>query len=75
MGDGDCKAVNADDTLWDFCPSVGAAFLFTVLFAITTAAHFVQAIVYRKGYSWVIILAGVGTIFLSRNIDPPLTWP
>jgi hypothetical protein len=42
-------------TEWLLCPSTPAAILFTVLFALTTVAHLLQAIYYKKIYCWVII--------------------
>ena len=47
-----------DKTTWNFCPNTAAAYLFAILFALTTGFHLVQAIIYRKGYSWVIIASG-----------------
>ena len=74
MGNYTCKAVNTHDTNWEFCPNIGAAYVLTVLFAATTVAHIVQAVVYRKGYSWVIILAGAGKrVLLPRCAYFPLT--
>ena len=50
-----CPAKDAPDTQWPpLCPSVGAAYLFAILFALTMLAHITQAIMYRKFYSWVI---------------------
>ncbi|KAJ5107809.1 hypothetical protein N7456_004484 [Penicillium angulare] len=45
--------------MWNFCPSVGAAYLFVVLFALTTIVHTAQAIIYRKLYCWVIVVSGL----------------
>ncbi|KAJ7159967.1 RTA1 like protein-domain-containing protein [Mycena crocata] len=42
-----------------YCPSFPAAVIFSVLFAVTTVAHIVQAIHYRKSFCWVIIMAGI----------------
>ncbi|MCJ1467018.1 hypothetical protein MMC07_005640 [Pseudocyphellaria aurata] len=47
------------NTQWNFCPSVGAAYLFAILFALTTCGHVAQAIIHRKGYSWVIIVSAL----------------
>lgn len=44
---------------WSFCPNIGAAYLFAILFALTTVTHLIQAIIYRKGYCWVIIFSGL----------------
>ncbi|PWY79248.1 hypothetical protein BO70DRAFT_338439 [Aspergillus heteromorphus CBS 117.55] len=55
----ECKALSTPNTMWDFCPSVAAAYLFTILFALTTLAHLAQAIIYRKPYCWVITVSGL----------------
>ncbi|KAK1149810.1 hypothetical protein N8T08_003361 [Aspergillus melleus] len=54
-----CKALTTPDTQWDFCPSIGASYLFLVLFGLTTLAHLAQAIFYRKFYCWVITVSGL----------------
>ena len=56
--------------LWSYYPSFGAAILFTILFGISTVAHIIQAIVYRKRFCWVIIMAGLWetTGFLLRTL-------
>ncbi|CAK5272339.1 unnamed protein product [Mycena citricolor] len=41
-----------------YCPSLPAAILFSVLFGLTTLVHVVQAIMYRKAFCWVLIMAG-----------------
>lgn len=46
-------------TQWEFCPSIPAAILFLVLFALTTTAHLSQAIYYKKPYCWVIVGSGL----------------
>jgi hypothetical protein len=46
-------------TVWEFCPSTPAAILFTVLFALTTFAHLLQAVFYKKTYCWVVIGSGL----------------
>jgi hypothetical protein len=51
-------ALSTPDTMWSFCPNVGAAYAFAVFFALTTIAHFIQAIVHRKPYCWVIVASG-----------------
>nr|OQO16234.1 hypothetical protein B0A51_17195 [Rachicladosporium sp. CCFEE 5018] len=43
---------------WSFCPNIGAAYLYVILFALTTLAHIVQMIHTRKWYSWVIVVSG-----------------
>lgn len=46
------------DTMWSFCPSIAAAYLFIVSFGLTTISHIVQAVVHRKFYCWVIAMSG-----------------
>ncbi|KAM3086915.1 hypothetical protein ACMFMG_001035 [Clarireedia jacksonii] len=53
-----CTALTTPDTMWSFCPNIGASYFFAILFALTTIAHFTQAIISRKGYCWVIITSG-----------------
>jgi len=43
--------------VWPICASLGASVLFTILFGLSTIAHLLQAIRYRKGYCWVIVLS------------------
>ncbi|EXJ82834.1 hypothetical protein A1O3_06649 [Capronia epimyces CBS 606.96] len=47
------------DENWAYCPSLGAAVLFTVLFGLTTGAHIIQAVVYRKRFAMVLIMGGL----------------
>jgi len=54
-----CLDVTAHDTQWNFCPNIGAAYFFTILFALTTIGHIVQAILHKKAYCWVIIVSGL----------------
>lgn len=57
-----CKALADPDSLWSFCPSLPAAYLFAVLFGLITTIHIVQSIVHRKFYSIVVIIsAGMQT--------------
>lgn len=51
-----CEASDAPDALWVYCPSFEAAILFSVLFSLTTIAHIVQAIIYRKRFAFVLIM-------------------
>ncbi|KAH8829938.1 RTA1 domain-containing protein [Flagelloscypha sp. PMI_526] len=51
-----CDA-GGDEYPYYYCPSLPAAKAFTILFGISTIAHFIQAIIYRKGFCWVIIMA------------------
>ncbi|KAJ6008131.1 hypothetical protein N7540_012107 [Penicillium herquei] len=54
-----CQALTAEDSMWSFCPKIGPAYLFLVLFLLTSIAHVWQAIIYRKVYCWVICLSGI----------------
>jgi ammonia channel protein AmtB len=45
--------------MWEFCPSIAASYLFIVLFALTTIAHIIQAVIHRKSYCWVIAMSGL----------------
>ena len=74
-----CKAVTEKDTNWNFCPSVSAAYLFAILFGLTTLAHIAQGIIHRKLYSWVIAFSGllqtVGYVFRIASINSPSSVP
>ncbi|EEQ32740.1 RTA1 domain-containing protein [Microsporum canis CBS 113480] len=60
--------VNNDDLVWQYCPTFAPAVLFAVLFFLTTAAHVIQAFIFKKAckkttssqsykpFSWVIIV-------------------
>lgn len=65
--------------MWSFCPSIAAAYLFIVLFGITTISHIVQAILHRKFYCWVIAMSGtiqtVTYIFRVLSILNPASYP
>ncbi|TVY16682.1 Sphingoid long-chain base transporter RSB1 [Lachnellula arida] len=73
---GTCAA-RADpvNTNWNFCPSTAAAWLFFILFALTTCAHLVQGIWHRKSYCWVIVCSGalqtVNYVFRIISIKNP----
>ena len=54
-----CPAKDDKNSNWNFCPSDGAAILYAILFGLTTAVHLAQAIKYRKGYSWVVIMGAL----------------
>ena len=57
---GGCPAETDPNSQWPaFCPNVGAAYLFAVLFGLTLTAHVAQSIIYRKGYSWVISMGAL----------------
>lgn len=51
--------MTAPDTLWSFCPSLGAAIAMTVFLLCTSIAHIVQGIHYRKPYTWVICMSAL----------------
>ena len=53
-----CRDLASPDSLWSFCPNLGAAYALIVLFALTTIIHILQAVLYRKLYCWVIVLSG-----------------
>ncbi|KIW97800.1 uncharacterized protein Z519_01384 [Cladophialophora bantiana CBS 173.52] len=54
-----CHAGSGPDDVWSYCPSFGAAILFTVLFGLSTCVHMVQAIVYRKPFAMVLIMGAL----------------
>ncbi|KAJ5884530.1 hypothetical protein N7504_012102 [Penicillium tannophilum] len=54
----ECQALTTPDTMWNFCPSIAAAYLFIALLGITTISHIVQAVLHRKFYCWVIAMSG-----------------
>ena len=57
---GGCPAQSDPHSEWpSFCPNIGAAYLFAILFALTFTAHIVQSIIYRKGYSWVVAMGAL----------------
>ncbi|KAJ5937908.1 hypothetical protein N7454_004250, partial [Penicillium verhagenii] len=49
-----------ENAQYSYCANGPAAILFSVLFGLTWIAHFVQAVVYRKRFCWVIV---VGTVW------------
>ncbi|KAG8526875.1 uncharacterized protein KY384_008304 [Bacidia gigantensis] len=60
MAPSHCPAKDDPHSEWPrFCPAVGPAYLYTVLFGLTFLTHFVQAITYRKGYCWVITMGAI----------------
>ena len=56
---GHCKATDTPNTVWNFCPNVGAAYFYAILYALVLVAHIAQGIIYRKGYSWVIAMGAL----------------
>lgn len=45
--------------MYNYCPSLAAAIVFSVLFGLSTLLHVVQALIYRKKFCWVIVMAGI----------------
>lgn len=54
-----CAAITTPQTLWTFCPNVGAAYAFAVFFGLTLIAHIAQGIYHRKIYSWAIAMSAL----------------
>jgi hypothetical protein len=54
-----CPDLSDPNSYWSFCPNIAAAYLYTILFGITMIAHFVQAILYKKPYCWVIVMSAL----------------
>ncbi|KAH7229874.1 hypothetical protein BKA60DRAFT_646233 [Fusarium oxysporum] len=54
-----CHALEVTDTKWDFCPNLAAAYIMTVVFALATFTHAVQAVRYRKPFCWTITMSGL----------------
>ncbi|CAK7230253.1 hypothetical protein SBRCBS47491_007524 [Sporothrix bragantina] len=73
-----CKALTTPDTMWTFCPNMGASIFFLVLFAGTTIAHVFQAAHYKKTYCWVIIMSTLWQlltyIFRTISIQTPASF-
>lgn len=72
---GHCAATASPNSNWGFCPSKAPAYLYAVLFGLTLIAHITQAIIYRKGYSWVIAMGAAWEtgcyIFRILSIEHP----
>ncbi|CAA9964987.1 RTA1 domain-containing protein [Pyrenophora teres f. maculata] len=49
----------ACNALWVYSPNFAAAVVFSILFGMLTIAHLCQAVVYRNGFCWVIIMASL----------------
>jgi hypothetical protein len=49
----------ACNALWQYSPSFAAAIIFSVLFGALTIAHLAQALVYRNGFCWVVVMAAL----------------
>ncbi|KAH7354524.1 RTA1 domain-containing protein [Plectosphaerella cucumerina] len=59
MGTATNQCPDLDDPAmqWPYCPSLPAAVVITVCFAVLTVAHLSQAVMYRKRFCWVICMA------------------
>ncbi|KAF2102283.1 hypothetical protein NA57DRAFT_64807 [Rhizodiscina lignyota] len=66
-----CKAIEPKDTDWNFCPNIGVAYFWAVMFGFLVIAHIVQAIIHRKAYSIVIIISAIlqMLVFVFRIIS------
>ena len=68
------KCVNPDDSdaFWPYCPSLAPSIIFAFLFAASSGVHFIQAIVHKKPFAWVIIMGALwetaGYIFRSASV-------
>ncbi|KAK0510762.1 hypothetical protein JMJ35_007194 [Cladonia borealis] len=77
---GHCKATDTPNTNWYFCPNVGAAYFYAILYALSLVAHIAQGIIYRKGYSWVIAMGALWELLayifriLSINHPANVSW-
>ena len=59
-----CPAKDDPNSKWPhMCPQLGPAYLFAVLFALTSVAHLTQAILHRKAYCWVITMSALWQTF------------
>jgi hypothetical protein len=56
---------------FSYCPSIGAAALFSALFGIATIIHAYQAFHFRKRYLWVLIMGGIWETlaFTTRTLE------
>lgn len=50
---------DACNALWVYFPNFAAAVAFSILFGILTIAHLGQAVFYRNGFCWVLIMAAL----------------
>ncbi|KAI9826360.1 MAG: hypothetical protein M1832_000277 [Thelocarpon impressellum] len=73
-----CTALDDPKSAWDFCPSVAAAYVLAVAFALSTVLHLYQAIRTRKPYCAVITLGTawqmLAFIFRILSIDNPTNY-
>lgn len=49
----------ACNALWAYFPNFAAAVAFSILFGVLTLVHIGQATMYRNGFCWVVIMAGL----------------
>jgi RTA1 like protein len=67
-----CYPPSDPDSLYLYCPSFGAAITFSCFFGITSIAHIIQAIIYKKPFSWVLIMGALwecgGYVFRSLSV-------
>ncbi|KDQ59342.1 hypothetical protein JAAARDRAFT_34082 [Jaapia argillacea MUCL 33604] len=56
---GKCIDPHDSNAAFLYCASTPAAILFSVLFGLSTIAHISQAIIYRKKFCWIIIMAAL----------------
>lgn len=68
-----CYPISNPDTLWEYCPSYGAAIALSALFGGVTLAHIIQAILYRKPFAFVIIMGAIwetgGYVFRILSVE------
>ena len=77
MGSSHCPAKDDPKSEWPaLCPAIGPAYLYAVFFGLTSLAHLAQAVIYRKGYSWVLTMSGlwqtaayIFRIISIKNVD------
>jgi hypothetical protein len=50
---------DACNALWVYFPNFAAAVAFSILFGILTIAHLGQAVLYRNGFCWVIVMGAL----------------
>ncbi|KAJ5301175.1 uncharacterized protein N7443_006177 [Penicillium atrosanguineum] len=59
------------DAVLYYVPSFAAAILFCALYGLTTIVHIVQAVAYKKGYAWVVIMGAAWELgaFVFRTLQ------
>ncbi|KAJ5635962.1 uncharacterized protein N7484_009275 [Penicillium longicatenatum] len=59
------------DVILYYVPSFAAAILFCALYGLTTIVHIIQAVVYKKGYAWVVIMGSAWELgaFVFRTLQ------